>query len=163
LDELATDGVELVFNTPNRQSLPGYLKMGWREVGRLPAAVRPTRWRFAAVAATARRAAGRAGVPSSVGVPAAAGLVALRAVGRRRGEGPRGSAGPVARGRLSDPPPGACDTRPISASSPRGPGARVPVPARRVPARSLGMGPEHGRRRAALRGAAGGAAGEARG
>ena len=29
-----------------RTSLPGYLKMGWQEVGRLPAAVRPTRWRF---------------------------------------------------------------------------------------------------------------------
>lgn len=28
--------VDLVFNTPNERSLPGYLKMGWRTVGRLP-------------------------------------------------------------------------------------------------------------------------------
>jgi glycosyltransferase involved in cell wall biosynthesis/GNAT superfamily N-acetyltransferase len=37
---MEADGVDLVFNTPNSQSRPGYLKMGWRIVGRLPAAVR---------------------------------------------------------------------------------------------------------------------------
>jgi predicted N-acetyltransferase YhbS len=42
LDDLAADGVEFVFNTPNDQSRPGYLKMGWREIGRARAAVRPT-------------------------------------------------------------------------------------------------------------------------
>jgi GNAT superfamily N-acetyltransferase len=41
LDELRNDGVDFVFNTPNDKSRPGYLKMGWREVGRLPTAVRP--------------------------------------------------------------------------------------------------------------------------
>jgi GNAT superfamily N-acetyltransferase len=40
LDELRADGIDFVFNTPNEQSLPGYLKMGWREVGPLPAALR---------------------------------------------------------------------------------------------------------------------------
>jgi glycosyltransferase involved in cell wall biosynthesis len=35
------EGVDFVFNTPNEQSRPGYLKMGWRQVGRLPAAMRP--------------------------------------------------------------------------------------------------------------------------
>jgi L-malate glycosyltransferase len=40
LDEMKTDGVDFVFNTPNAQSRPGYLKMGWREVGHLPTAVR---------------------------------------------------------------------------------------------------------------------------
>jgi GNAT superfamily N-acetyltransferase len=35
--------VDLVFNTPNRASRPGYLKMGWREVGRVPVAVRVRR------------------------------------------------------------------------------------------------------------------------
>ena len=35
------DGVDFIFNTPNDKSRPGYLKMGWQEVGRLPAAVRP--------------------------------------------------------------------------------------------------------------------------
>ena len=35
LAEIAQEGVELVFNTPNDKSRPGYLKMGWQEVGRL--------------------------------------------------------------------------------------------------------------------------------
>ncbi|MEX2625717.1 MAG: GNAT family N-acetyltransferase [Ilumatobacteraceae bacterium] len=42
LAEVEAEGVDFVFNTPNDQSRPGYLKMGWREVGRLPAAVRFT-------------------------------------------------------------------------------------------------------------------------
>jgi GNAT superfamily N-acetyltransferase len=33
-------GTELVFNTPNGKSMPGYLKMGWRTVGIFPAAIR---------------------------------------------------------------------------------------------------------------------------
>ena len=42
LDELRGQ-VDLVFNTPNAKSRPGYLKMGWREVGRVPVAVRVRR------------------------------------------------------------------------------------------------------------------------
>jgi GNAT superfamily N-acetyltransferase len=42
IDELRADGVDFVFNTPNEKSRPGYLKMGWVQVGRLPAAVRPS-------------------------------------------------------------------------------------------------------------------------
>ena len=42
LESVRAEGVDFVFNTPNDQSRPGYLKMGWREVGRLPAAVRFT-------------------------------------------------------------------------------------------------------------------------
>jgi GNAT superfamily N-acetyltransferase len=68
--ELPGDGVELIFNTPNEKSLPGYLKLGWTEVGRLPVAVMPTSWRFPRVVATARRAAGRAPAPSAGGEPA---------------------------------------------------------------------------------------------
>ena len=41
LDEMAGRGVAFVFNTPNRESLPGYLRMGWQVVGRLPLSVRP--------------------------------------------------------------------------------------------------------------------------
>ncbi|MEQ1701858.1 MAG: GNAT family N-acetyltransferase [Ilumatobacteraceae bacterium] len=33
--ELTDEGVQMVFNTPNDKSRPGYLKMGWQEVGRL--------------------------------------------------------------------------------------------------------------------------------
>ena len=39
--ELAEQGYDFIFNTPNEQSRPGYLKLGWREVGALPVAVRP--------------------------------------------------------------------------------------------------------------------------
>ncbi|MGB8858677.1 MAG: GNAT family N-acetyltransferase [Ilumatobacteraceae bacterium] len=39
LEELKAEGVELVFNTPNSQSRPGYLKMGWHDVGRLRPAI----------------------------------------------------------------------------------------------------------------------------
>ena len=42
LAELEAEGVDFVFNTPNAQSRPGYLKMGWKEVGRVPTSVRPT-------------------------------------------------------------------------------------------------------------------------
>lgn len=41
LDELRAEGVDLVFNTPNDKSRPGYLTMGWTEVGRLAPSVRP--------------------------------------------------------------------------------------------------------------------------
>lgn len=36
LDECKKEGVSMVFNTPNTKSKPGYLKMGWQEVGKLP-------------------------------------------------------------------------------------------------------------------------------
>jgi hypothetical protein len=74
LDELRADGVEMVFNTPNDKSLPGYLKMGWHEVGRLPVEVRPNRLRFPVAVLGARTAAGRDAVASATGVAAADGL-----------------------------------------------------------------------------------------
>lgn len=43
LVDLADDGVDFVFNTPNDQSRPGYLKMGWEVVGRPPVMVQPGR------------------------------------------------------------------------------------------------------------------------
>lgn len=57
LDELADEGVALVFNTPNGRSSPGYRKMGWRAAGRLPVRFRP---RSPAVAPRVLRA----GVPA---------------------------------------------------------------------------------------------------
>jgi GNAT superfamily N-acetyltransferase len=36
------DGISMIFNTPNEKSKPGYLKMGWREVGVIGALVRPS-------------------------------------------------------------------------------------------------------------------------
>ena len=41
VDELTDSGVDFIFNTPNKFSRPGYLSLGWREVGRLPLALRP--------------------------------------------------------------------------------------------------------------------------
>ena len=66
LEEVSAD-TELVFNTPNGNSLPGYLTMGWREVGRVPVAVRVAR--PAAFAAGARAALARR--PSTASGPVA--------------------------------------------------------------------------------------------
>lgn len=42
LPALADMGVDAVFNTPNDKSRPGYLKMGWQIVGRVPVQARVT-------------------------------------------------------------------------------------------------------------------------
>lgn len=41
LDVARAEGVDLVFNTPNKQSRPGYLGMGWRDVATLGLLFRP--------------------------------------------------------------------------------------------------------------------------
>lgn len=81
IDELATEGVDFVFNTPNDQSRPGYLKMGWQVVGRLPTLVRPTRWRHVARIAQARVPADRWSTPSRAGEDASDVLADASAVG----------------------------------------------------------------------------------
>ncbi len=40
VDTCTRDGDQFVFNTPNKQSKPGYLKMGWEEAGKLPVSMR---------------------------------------------------------------------------------------------------------------------------
>ena len=40
VEEMTAEGVDFVFNTPNDNSRPGYLRMGWSTVGRLPLVVR---------------------------------------------------------------------------------------------------------------------------
>ncbi|HEX5615949.1 MAG TPA: GNAT family N-acetyltransferase [Acidimicrobiia bacterium] len=80
LDELRAEGVDFVFNTPNDQSRPGYLKMGWQVVGRLPAAAVPTGWRGALRMPAARVAAERWSLPTTVGEPAAGVLADTAAV-----------------------------------------------------------------------------------
>lgn len=55
---------ELVFNTPNDKSLPGYLKMGWRPVGRIPVAIRIRR--PLPVLRGARRLRSSTGSPSTI-------------------------------------------------------------------------------------------------
>jgi len=42
--DMKGQGVSFIYNTPNRSSLPGYLKMGWKEVTRIPLWVRPLKF-----------------------------------------------------------------------------------------------------------------------
>lgn len=70
LEELERDGVAHVFNTPNEQSRPGYLKMGWQEVGTLPVAVRFRSPVSAARAVRARVPANKWSLPTDAGLPA---------------------------------------------------------------------------------------------
>lgn len=42
IDHAAAGGIDLIFNTPNQKSGPGYLTMGWREIGEVGVMVRPT-------------------------------------------------------------------------------------------------------------------------
>ena len=70
IDELRAEGVDFVFNTPNAQSRPGYLKMGWQSVGRVPIAVRPRSPLAAYRMARARTPAGKWSRPTDAGIPA---------------------------------------------------------------------------------------------
>lgn len=36
VDQMKRQGVDLIYNTPNSNSLPGYLSMGWNKYGKLP-------------------------------------------------------------------------------------------------------------------------------
>lgn len=40
LEQMETERVSFVFNTPNPSSRPGYLKMGWQDVGRIPVMIK---------------------------------------------------------------------------------------------------------------------------
>lgn len=70
LPDLREDGVDFVFNTPNEQSRPGYLKMGWNQVGRVPVAVRVASLARTRSLAGARTAAEKWSQPTSAGVEA---------------------------------------------------------------------------------------------
>jgi GNAT superfamily N-acetyltransferase len=76
LDSLR-QATDLVFNTPNDKSLPGYLKMGWRTVGRVPISVRVHRpVRFARGWRSARTASEPTSPPPEVQAIAAEDLLA---------------------------------------------------------------------------------------
>ena len=70
LPDLHDDGVDLIFNTPNDKSRPGYLKMGWSEVGRVPVGVRVASPRSLPRVLRARTAAELWSRPSDIGDPA---------------------------------------------------------------------------------------------
>jgi GNAT superfamily N-acetyltransferase len=72
--ELTIEGVGIIFNTPNDQSRPGYLKMGWTEVGRIPIGALPSGPAGVRRMATARVPAERWSIPTDVGLDAASAL-----------------------------------------------------------------------------------------
>ncbi|HUG84243.1 MAG TPA: GNAT family N-acetyltransferase [Euzebya sp.] len=70
VEQLAAQGVDMVFNTPNEQSRPGYLKMGWHEVGQLPVRMVPTTPGKLMNLRGARTGADLRSIPTEVGVAA---------------------------------------------------------------------------------------------
>lgn len=42
IEALTAEGVDFVFNTPNAESLPGYVKQGWVDLGPVPLIARPS-------------------------------------------------------------------------------------------------------------------------
>jgi GNAT superfamily N-acetyltransferase len=69
LDEVRGEGVDFVFNTPNDKSRPGYLKMGWKQIGRIPVSVRPHGLRGLRHMAQARVPAEKLSEPMEFGEP----------------------------------------------------------------------------------------------
>jgi GNAT superfamily N-acetyltransferase len=89
IDELTREGLHFIFNTPNDQSLPGYLKMGWQVVGRLPVAARPRSPAAMARMARARTAADLWSTPADAGLDAVQALADVSALGALLASQPR--------------------------------------------------------------------------
>lgn len=70
LDAERRDGTDFVFNTPNDQSRPGYLKLGWQVVGRVPVAVAVSSAAAGVRMLRARVPAGKWSEETGAGVPA---------------------------------------------------------------------------------------------
>ncbi|MFN8050230.1 MAG: GNAT family N-acetyltransferase [Acidimicrobiales bacterium] len=70
LPDLRELGIDFVFNTPNDRSRPGYLKMGWMTVGRVPVGMRPGSLRSLARTARSRTGSALWSDPLDVGDPA---------------------------------------------------------------------------------------------
>jgi len=70
LDQLRAESVGFVFNTPNDKSRPGYLKMGWHEVGRVPFTISLRRLRSIPRVARSMRPAVKWSEPTAVGLAA---------------------------------------------------------------------------------------------
>ncbi|MDH4169103.1 MAG: GNAT family N-acetyltransferase [Acidimicrobiia bacterium] len=63
----SAEGVAFAFNTPNQQSRPGYLRMGWQEAGRVPTRIRPLGVRAPLRIIRARRPAEKWSLPTPGG------------------------------------------------------------------------------------------------
>lgn len=82
ISELQTEGVAIIFNTPNSKSLPGYLKMGWTIIGRPGVSVMPTGVHSMWALLGARTAANRTPIEMRVGADASEVFDDTDAVGR---------------------------------------------------------------------------------
>jgi hypothetical protein len=71
LEACRADGVDLVYNTPNEKSLPGYLKMGWIRVTKWPVSLKVRR-PVALASAAVRRDLSAGGPVPAVGLRPAA-------------------------------------------------------------------------------------------
>lgn len=71
VEELTTEGLAWVWNTPNGRSAPGYLSMGWQEMGRLGASFLPSGLSALPALARQRRPAGLWSEPTTAGFGAA--------------------------------------------------------------------------------------------
>ena len=76
VERMTAEGMAFVFNTPNDQSRPGYLKMGWVDVGRVTVHVRISRpLRIAGALARSRLSADptvTTAPPGNIGLPVSA-------------------------------------------------------------------------------------------
>lgn len=82
IPDLREEGIDFIFNTPNDKSRPGYLKMGWSEVGRVPINVRVGSFGSVPAVLRSRVPAELWSEPCDVGEPAGAVLADADAVGR---------------------------------------------------------------------------------
>lgn len=68
IEKLESEGVDAVFNTPNDKSRPGYVKMGWEALGRVPVSMRPRSLPALASILRSKTAAEKWGIPTDVGL-----------------------------------------------------------------------------------------------
>lgn len=87
LEDVKAEGVCGVFNTPNDQSRPGYLKMGWVPVAKVPVAVRPRSLLSFPRILQARASASKWSEPCEVGCEVAEALDSSTATEERLAEG----------------------------------------------------------------------------
>ena len=64
VEQLRSRGIAFIFNTPNEQSGPGYLKMGWNDAGRVEFGIRVQRARAVPKVLRSRVAADKPSVPT---------------------------------------------------------------------------------------------------
>ena len=74
VDDLTQAGVDAIFNTPNDQSRPGYLKMGWHELGRPTIGMRPSSLGRLPILLQARTSSEKWSEACTIGEPAARAL-----------------------------------------------------------------------------------------